>query len=238
MIDSAERLGLASRTLRLWANLYRRGAFRAPLPSGSWQAVDDLIRIAKQADRSAGGALAESLASSNRTFDPLADPLAIEFRDHRWLSSEREEAYSDWLGWILEQIGDAGRILRLLGVRDSKLHVEQIQAYDIKWIDMVVVNLQPLSELISRPGVSADEVIDQVDIGGVAMLRSAAKNHRYVTPVVNPQRYPQVMHELRAHEGSVSYATRFRLAQEAFCATAEYDAALAQYLMSVAPAEE
>ena len=121
MIDSAERLGPASRTLGLWANLYRRGAFRAPLPSGSWQAVDDLIRIAKQADRSAGGALAESLASSNRTFDPLADPLAIEFRDHRWLSSEREEAYSDWLGWILEQIGDAGRILRLLGVRDRRL---------------------------------------------------------------------------------------------------------------------
>jgi phosphoribosylaminoimidazolecarboxamide formyltransferase/IMP cyclohydrolase len=126
----------------------------------------------------------------------------------------------------------------LLGVRDSKLHLEQIQAYDMKWIDMVVVNLQPLSELIARPGISADEVIDQVDIGGVAMLRSAAKNHRYVTAVVNPARYPQVMHELRAHEGSVSYATRFRLAQEAFCATAEYDAALAKYLMSVAPAEE
>jgi phosphoribosylaminoimidazolecarboxamide formyltransferase/IMP cyclohydrolase len=126
----------------------------------------------------------------------------------------------------------------LLGVRDSKLHVEQIQAHDMKWIDMVVVNLQPVSELIARPGISADEVIDQVDIGGVAMLRSAAKNHRYVTAVVNPQRYPQVMHELRAHEGLVSFATRFRLAQEAFRATADYDAALAQYLMSVAPAEQ
>jgi hypothetical protein len=105
----------------LWANLYRRGAFRAPLPLGSWQAADDLLRIAKQADRSAGGALAESLDLSNRTFDPLADPLATEFGAHRWLSSEREEAYSDWFGWIPEQIGDARQILRLLGVRDRKL---------------------------------------------------------------------------------------------------------------------
>mgnify|MGYP000891941117 FL=1 len=126
----------------------------------------------------------------------------------------------------------------LLGVRGLKLHEEQIQAYDMKWIDMVVVNLQPLSELIARPGISADEVIDQVDIGGVAMLRSAAKNHRYVTAVVNPARYPLVMHELRAHEGSVSYATRFRLAQEAFCATAAYDNALSEYLMRVAPPKD
>lgn len=121
MIDSAERLGPASKTLRLWVNLYRRAAFRAPLPSASWQAADDLTRMARQADGSASGALAELLDLSNRAFDPLADPLATEFGTHRWLSSEREEAYSDWFGWILEQIGDAGRILRLLGVRDGKL---------------------------------------------------------------------------------------------------------------------
>ena len=65
--------------------------------------------------------MAESLASSNRTFDPLADPLSTDFGAHRWLSSEREEAYSDWFGWILEQIGNAGRALRLLGVRDREL---------------------------------------------------------------------------------------------------------------------
>lgn len=121
MIDSAERLGPASGTLRLWANLYRRGAFRAPLSPGSWQAADDLLTAAKQADRSASGALAESLDLSNRALDPLADPLATEFGAHRWLSSEREEAYSDWFGWILEQIGDSGRVLRLLGVQDRKL---------------------------------------------------------------------------------------------------------------------
>jgi hypothetical protein len=64
--------------------------------------------------------LAEALDLSNRIFDPLADPLATEFGAHRWLSSEREEAYSDWFGWILEQIGDSGRVLRLLGVQDEK----------------------------------------------------------------------------------------------------------------------
>jgi hypothetical protein len=121
MSDPAEQLGPGSRTLELWANLYRRGAFRAPLPSGAWQAADDLIRVAKQADSSASGDLAKALDLSNRTFDPLADPLATDFGAHRWLSSEREEAYSDWFGWILEQIGDAGRVLRLLGVRDRKL---------------------------------------------------------------------------------------------------------------------
>jgi hypothetical protein len=121
MIDPAERLGLGSRTLRLWANLYRRGAFRASLPSGCWQAADELLRVARAADRSARDGLAKSLAISNRSFDPLADPLAIHFRGHRWLSSEREEAYSDWFGWILEQIDAAGRVLKMLGVRDRNL---------------------------------------------------------------------------------------------------------------------
>lgn len=126
----------------------------------------------------------------------------------------------------------------LLGVRDNKLHVEQLQAYDMKWIDMVVVNLQPVSELAARPGVTPDEVFEQIDIGGVAMLRSAAKNFRYVAPIVNPERYPAVMHEMRALEGGMSYATRFRLAQEAFGWTAEYDRAIARYLESTAPPSE
>lgn len=126
----------------------------------------------------------------------------------------------------------------LLGVRDNKLHVEQLQAYDMKWIDMVVVNLQPVSELAARRGVTPDEVFEQIDIGGVAMLRSAAKNFRYVAPIVNPERYPAVMHEIRALEGGLSYATRFRLAQEAFGWTADYDRAIARYLESTAPPSE
>jgi hypothetical protein len=121
MISPTERLGQASRALELWANLYQRGAFGTSLPSGSWQAADDLVRAASAANRSARDALAKSLDISNRGFDPLADPLAIDFGAHRWLSSEREEAYSDWLGWILELVEDPVRVLKLLGVRDREI---------------------------------------------------------------------------------------------------------------------
>ena len=123
----------------------------------------------------------------------------------------------------------------LLGIRDNKLHCEQLQAYNMQWIDLAAVNLQPVDHIIARHGGSVEEVVEQVDIGGAAMIRSAAKNFRYVTVVVNPQRYPALMHEIRAHEGEVSYPTRYRLAQEAFYCTAEYDHALADFLRASEP---
>ena len=123
----------------------------------------------------------------------------------------------------------------LLGIRDRKLHVEQMQAYEMQWVDMVVVNLQPVEQLIGRTGTTFDEVLEQTDIGGSAMIRSAAKNFRYVTVVVNPQRYPAVMHDLRALECEVSYETRYRLAQEAFACTSAYDRSVADYLESQQP---
>lgn len=126
----------------------------------------------------------------------------------------------------------------LLGIRDSKLHEEQRQAHDIEWIDLVVVNLQPVEELTRQPGITPSEVFEQIDIGGTAMLRSAAKNYRYVTPLTQPRRYPQIMHELRANEGTVSYALRHRLAQEAFATTAQYDQAVADYLLQHEPPVE
>jgi len=126
----------------------------------------------------------------------------------------------------------------LLGVRDNKLHQEEMQTYEYEWVDMLVVNLHPLEELIANPAITPDEVVDQVDIGGVAMIRSAAKNFRYVTVVVNPERYTSVAHEIQAHEGNVPFTTRFRLAQEAFAATAAYDRDLAEYLQRCEPPEE
>ena len=126
----------------------------------------------------------------------------------------------------------------LLGIRASKLHVEQLKASSYEWIDLCAVNLHPVEELIRQPGVTTEEVIEQIDIGGMAMLRSAAKNFRYVTCVVNPERYATVMHELRAHDGEVTFKTRFRLAQEAFASTARYDQVIADYLKSIEPGEE
>ncbi|MBP8131273.1 MAG: IMP cyclohydrolase [Candidatus Hydrogenedentes bacterium] len=126
----------------------------------------------------------------------------------------------------------------LLGVRENKVHLEQLQAHGFGWIDLVVANLHPLNEIVARPQITADEVFEQTDIGGVAMIRSAAKNFRYVTVAVNPGKYPQIMHEMRAHDGAVSYAMRFRLAQEAFECTAEYDRILAAYFQRTGPPAE
>jgi phosphoribosylaminoimidazolecarboxamide formyltransferase/IMP cyclohydrolase len=118
----------------------------------------------------------------------------------------------------------------LLGIREDKVHCEQMQAQGLKWVDM-------FDELICRPGVKVDEVMEQADIGGIAMIRSAAKNFRYVTCAVNPARYAMVMHELRAHQGQVSFAARYKLAQEALVAVAQYDLALADFLRTQEPAE-
>jgi len=126
----------------------------------------------------------------------------------------------------------------LLGIREKKLHVEQLTAAGYHWIDFCIVNLHPVESVIQQPSVTMDEVIDQIDIGGTAMIRSAAKNFRYVTVVVNPERYSSVMHELRAHDGEVSYKMRFRLAQEAFAQTAQYDQVIANYLRSNDMGEE
>jgi phosphoribosylaminoimidazolecarboxamide formyltransferase/IMP cyclohydrolase len=82
---------------------------------------------------------------------------------------------------------------------------------------------------------SVDEFFEQIDIGGAAMVRSAAKNFRYVTVAVNPSWYPRIIHELRALEGSVSFVTRYHLAEEAFFATAAYDYAIAQFLRTLRP---
>lgn len=126
----------------------------------------------------------------------------------------------------------------ILGIRDNKLHVEEMQTYGFEWVDMLVVNVHPLEEVLGTSGITPEEVVDRIDIGGIAMIRSAAKNYRYVTVVISPERYSNIIHELRAHEGSVSYPTRFRLAQEAFSFIAEYDAQVAEYLRSCEPPEE
>jgi phosphoribosylaminoimidazolecarboxamide formyltransferase / IMP cyclohydrolase len=126
----------------------------------------------------------------------------------------------------------------LLGIRDNKLHCEQLQAADYQWIDLAVVNLHPVASLIQAQGITMDEVLDQIDIGGATILRSAAKNFRYVTVVVNPERYSTVMHEMRAHEGEITFATRFRLAREAFACVAQYDQTVAGYLDSLRIEEE
>lgn len=126
----------------------------------------------------------------------------------------------------------------LLGLRGNKIHEEEMQTYQCDWIDLVVVNPRPLNEVIAGGASTQEEIVDQIDIGGIAMIRSAAKNFRYVSVVVNPERYVTLIHELRAHDGELPFPTRFRLAQEAFSLTAEYDRVLSEYFRSWEPPEE
>src|SRR5262245_49814680 len=118
----------------------------------------------------------------------------------------------------------------LLGRRDLPAHQDAMRQHGIEPIDLVVVNLYPFRETIARPGVTLAEAIEQIDIGGPSMLRSAAKNHAHVTVVVDPDDYPAVLAEMAARRRAVSGATNRRLAQKAFCATACYDGAIADYL--------
>ena len=115
----------------------------------------------------------------------------------------------------------------LLGRRDVDFAV--MQEHGIGPIDLLIVNLYPFEETVSRPGCKRDEAIENIDIGGPAMLRAAAKNHEFVTVVVDPADYQRVLEELGT-SGSVSQDTRRYLARKAFAHTASYDAAVFSWL--------
>jgi phosphoribosylaminoimidazolecarboxamide formyltransferase/IMP cyclohydrolase len=108
-----------------------------------------------------------------------------------------------------------------------------MQQHGIPPIDMVVVNLYPFQATVAKPDSTLGEAIENIDIGGPAMLRAAAKNHAWVSVVVNPADYPALLAELRANHGHISAATRFRLAVATFEHTAQYDGAIAQYLGAI-----
>lgn len=116
----------------------------------------------------------------------------------------------------------------LLGRRDLTSHVEQMKDHDIEPIDYVVVNLYPFKETIAKENTTYDEAIENIDIGGPSMLRSAAKNHASVTVVVDPADYENVAAAVR--DGGTTFELRQQLATKAFRHTAAYDALIADYL--------
>lgn len=118
----------------------------------------------------------------------------------------------------------------LLHRRDSRDHVRQAEENEISRIDMVVVNLYPFEETVSRDGVTIAEAIEQIDIGGPSMLRSAAKNRDSVTVLVDPDDYELVLEEMREHDGESCLKTRERLAIKVFQRTSQYDLAISRYL--------
>jgi len=113
--------------------------------------------------------------------------------------------------------------------RRNKAHLAELQAQGIAPIDLVAVNLYPFAETVARPGTTLTEAVEQIDIGGMALLRAAAKNFAYVAVVSDPTDYATVLAELR-EQGDLSLATRQRLALKAFRHTASYDAAISRYL--------
>jgi len=118
----------------------------------------------------------------------------------------------------------------ILALRDNKEHVAAMEAHDIERIDLVVVNLYPFEETVAKDGVLRADAIEQIDIGGPSMVRSAAKNHRFVGIVTDPADYGRVLDELDKHEGQLSDELRRELAVKAFGLTARYDAAISRWM--------
>lgn len=116
-------------------------------------------------------------------------------------------------------------------------HLDTLTEHNISPIDLVVVNLYPFRETISKPDATFEEAIENIDIGGPTLIRAAAKNHQYVTVMVNPQRYGEVLAQLR-ETGKVGEELRQKLAWEAFQHTAAYDVAIANYLSGQSGQEE
>ncbi|MGH7389335.1 MAG: bifunctional phosphoribosylaminoimidazolecarboxamide formyltransferase/IMP cyclohydrolase [Candidatus Rokuibacteriota bacterium] len=118
----------------------------------------------------------------------------------------------------------------ILARRDAPEHLQALERHGIPAIDLVVVALYPFEATVARAGVTREEAIEQIDIGGPAMIRAAAKNHAGVAVVTDPSQYGAVIDELRASGGALSAATRARLATEAFARTSRYDTAIAHAL--------
>ena len=120
----------------------------------------------------------------------------------------------------------------LLGRRDNEKHLEEMKKHGIKPIDMVVVNLYPFEDTISKEGVKLDEAIENIDIGGPSMLRSSAKNFQDVAVVVNSDDYEDILAEMEENDGAISYDTKMKLSVKAFKHTARYDSLISKYLES------
>jgi phosphoribosylaminoimidazolecarboxamide formyltransferase/IMP cyclohydrolase len=118
----------------------------------------------------------------------------------------------------------------ILARRDLPEHVAALERHGIRPIDLVAVTLYPFEKTVARAGVTLEEAIENIDIGGPSMIRGAAKNHAHVAVITDPGQYRPVLDELRSTGGALSADTRSRLAFEAFRRTAQYDAAIAAYL--------
>ena len=120
----------------------------------------------------------------------------------------------------------------LLGRRDNDQDIQMMRTHGIKNIDLVVVNLYQFELTVAKEGCPLEDAVENIDIGGPAMLRSSAKNFRYVTVIVDPSDYPKVLKEI-TESGGTTLKTRFELAKKVFKLTWQYDRAISDYLEGV-----
>ena len=125
----------------------------------------------------------------------------------------------------------------LLARRDDESHLKALKDNAIEFIDMVCVNLYPFRQTIAKPDVTMEDAIENIDIGGPSMLRSAAKNYKDVTVVCNPENYAKIIEEIKAN-GNTTLETRLQLSAEAYTHTAQYDAMIATYMRKAAGLNE
>mgnify|MGYP000974556362 FL=1 len=117
----------------------------------------------------------------------------------------------------------------ILNIRDYSEHQKAMQDHGISHIDMIVVNLYPFVEVVSK-GCTFEDAIENIDIGGPSMIRAAAKNFKYVTVVVDPEDYAKVIQNMTENDGATTEEMRFYLAKKVFALTSAYDRAITEYL--------
>jgi phosphoribosylaminoimidazolecarboxamide formyltransferase/IMP cyclohydrolase len=123
----------------------------------------------------------------------------------------------------------------ILGLRDRDDHAAKMREHGIEPIDLVAVNLYPFEKTVAQPGCTLAEAVEQIDIGGPCMIRASAKNHRFVTVVVDPTDYERVLSEMDRLGGEVGVGLNFELAVKAFERTSAYDAAISGWLRERQP---
>ena len=123
----------------------------------------------------------------------------------------------------------------ILAIRDNEEHVKQMRENSVPAIDLVAVNLYAFEKTVAKPDVSLAEAIENIDIGGPTLLRSSAKNFRYVTVITDPVDYDLVLREIQENNGETTLKTRFLLARKVFHMTCKYDLAISEYLAGIDP---
>ena len=121
----------------------------------------------------------------------------------------------------------------LLARRESEDHMQQCREFGVELIDMVVVNLYPFEQTVAREGISLEDAVEQIDIGGPTMLRSASKNFFSVAVLTSPEQYAAVIGQLKSGNGALDLKLRFELARAVFQRTSAYDRAISEYLQGI-----